>query len=237
MNCTEFEGVVVDIARGESMDAAARREGEAHAAGCGRCSRRLANERFVSGVVAAAAAEDAVLAAPPAVETALLAAFRERETAFQRGRHARLNWPMAGAIAAMLIVAAVLALRKPEGPRPVGVKSVEPSPTPAPVQVLAPVYREPRKPPVRKLRAAYRKPSPEPNAESATRDGEVMTDFIPVVYDPEPVEHGRMVRVRLPRSALAAFGLPLNEQHAEEAIQADVVLGEDGLARAVRFVK
>ena len=46
-----------------------------------------------------------------------------------------------------------------------------------------------------------------------------------------------MVRVRLPRSALAAFGLPMNEQRAEETIQADVVLGEDGLARAVRFVK
>ena len=66
---------------------------------------------------------------------------------------------------------------------------------------------------------------------------EVMTDFIPVVYDPTPIERGRLVRVRLPRAALGAFGLPVNEQHADEAITADVVLGEDGLARAVRFVK
>lgn len=72
---------------------------------------------------------------------------------------------------------------------------------------------------------------------TAERGREVVTEFIPLVYDPEPVEHGRMVRVRLPRSALAAFGLPINEPRAEETIQADVVLGEDGLARAVRFVK
>ena len=64
-----------------------------------------------------------------------------------------------------------------------------------------------------------------------------MTDFIPVVYDPTPIERGHLVRVRLPRSAIAAFGLPVNEQHADEPIKADVLVGDDGLARAVRFVK
>ena len=64
-----------------------------------------------------------------------------------------------------------------------------------------------------------------------------MTEFMPIVYDPQPIEHGEIVRIRLPRSALATFGIPVNEEHAEEAIRADVVLGEDGLARAVRFVK
>ena len=51
------------------------------------------------------------------------------------------------------------------------------------------------------------------------------------------IERGQIVRVRLPRSALTVFGLPVNEEHVEETIRADVVLGEDGLARAVRFVK
>jgi hypothetical protein len=105
-----------------------------------------------------------------------------------------------------------------------------------PTKIIAPVYREQRKPPVRTLRAAHRR-SPMTKPQTARKEREVVTDFIPVVYDPEPVEHGRMVRVRLPRSALSAFGLPMNEQRAEETILADVVLGEDGLARAVRFVK
>jgi len=64
-----------------------------------------------------------------------------------------------------------------------------------------------------------------------------MTDFLPVVYDLSPIEHGRLVRVQLPRSALAAFGLPFNEQLAERPIDADVLLGDDGLVQAVRFVK
>ena len=71
---------------------------------------------------------------------------------------------------------------------------------------------------------------------AASGNGEIVTDFIPVVYDPEPIERGSVVRVRLPRSALATFGFPVNEQRAEEPIKADVLLGEDGLARAVRFV-
>jgi hypothetical protein len=111
-----------------------------------------------------------------------------------------------------------------------------PAPATAPTKIIAPVYREMRKPPARTLRAAHRKPA-RPKSPPVGESREVVTEFIPVIYDPEPVEHGRMVRVRLPRSALAAFGLPMNEQRSEETIQADVVLGEDGLARAVRFVK
>src|SRR6266478_1227361 len=72
MNCTEFETVVAEIARGVLMEAASRRDGLAHATGCARCGRRLANEQALSGLLAAAAAEDAGRTAPPAVEEALL---------------------------------------------------------------------------------------------------------------------------------------------------------------------
>ncbi len=52
-----------------------------------------------------------------------------------------------------------------------------------------------------------------------------------------PEENGRVVRVKLPRSALAAFGLPMNVDRFGERIPADVLLGEDGSTRAVRFVQ
>ena len=45
-----------------------------------------------------------------------------------------------------------------------------------------------------------------------------------------------VVRMQLPRTVLVAFGLPMNPERAEEPINADVVLGPDGIARAVRFV-
>ncbi|MEZ5365264.1 MAG: hypothetical protein R2748_23780 [Bryobacterales bacterium] len=46
---------------------------------------------------------------------------------------------------------------------------------------------------------------------------------------------GRLVRVTLPPSAAAWFGLPVDPA-AHEGIEADVLLGDDGVAQAVRFV-
>jgi hypothetical protein len=46
---------------------------------------------------------------------------------------------------------------------------------------------------------------------------------------------GRLVRVTLPPSAPAWFGLPV-DPHAREGIEAEVFLGDDGVAQAVRLV-
>ena len=50
-------------------------------------------------------------------------------------------------------------------------------------------------------------------------------------------EGGQIVRVELPRSALASFGLPVNADRINERVKADVVIGNDGIARAIRFVR
>jgi hypothetical protein len=80
-----------------------------------------------------------------------------------------------------------------------------------------------------------RSPAPQPVSEQA----EFVTDFITVAgTDPaEPVDSPILVRVRLPRAALVKFGLPMNEERSSEFVKADVVLGNDGLARAIRFVQ
>jgi hypothetical protein len=69
-------------------------------------------------------------------------------------------------------------------------------------------------------------------------DGRVETQFLPFMTarPPFPSEQRQFVRIRLPRSALHAFGLPMNMERAAEPVQADVMLGEDGRALAVRFV-
>ena len=51
------------------------------------------------------------------------------------------------------------------------------------------------------------------------------------------MESATIVRVQLPMSSLRLMGLPVNEDRAAEAIQADMLLGQDGLARGVRFVE
>jgi anti-sigma factor RsiW len=69
--------------------------------------------------------------------------------------------------------------------------------------------------------------------------GEIATDFMPVSYGDNlnEIDNGRIVRVEMPRSALAQFGLPVNMERANERIKADVVIGDDGMARAIRFVR
>lgn len=68
---------------------------------------------------------------------------------------------------------------------------------------------------------------------------EVTTDFFPMVHEQasQPLESGQLIRVQMPRSTLASFGLPVNFDRANVPVKADVLLAEDGSARAIRFVR
>jgi hypothetical protein len=101
---------------------------------------------------------------------------------------------------------------------------------PRPPQVSTPVTEG-------RLQYAAR-PSRHGEAER-TADDRVETEFIPfMAAGPQfPSEQRQFVRVKLPRSALQVFGLPMNMERAREPVQADVMLGEDGRALAVRFVR
>jgi len=235
MNCSDFEKVVVEIARGEMADAA----GAAHAETCARCARRLANERMLSGLVATAVADDGERVAPPAVEEALIVAFRKREVASRPQRRALWARTAVAAIAAVVVLAAVVvSLRKPvERPSKAQARPPQESSARASAPAAVAVVGELRKLRSRTARGSRHNPVGPSKPQGIEANREHMTDFIPVFYDPEPIERGQIVRVRLPRTALTVFGLPVNEEQAEGTIRADVLLGEDGLARAVRFVK
>ncbi|HEY6403061.1 MAG TPA: hypothetical protein VI479_16705, partial [Blastocatellia bacterium] len=68
---------------------------------------------------------------------------------------------------------------------------------------------------------------------------EYATDFIPLSYGgvQKPMESGEIVRLEIPRSALIAFGLPVNVEQADAPVEAELLLGEDGMARAIRFLR
>ncbi len=71
------------------------------------------------------------------------------------------------------------------------------------------------------------------------RTDEIVTDFLPLTFtaDSTAPESGHLVRVTIPRSALLAMGLPMNAERAGELVRADVFIGDDGLARAIRFIQ
>jgi hypothetical protein len=84
-------------------------------------------------------------------------------------------------------------------------------------------------------------PAASPGVETAVGEGGapvVESDFIPLPNAAQigPNEEVNLVRVEVPRSAMIALGYSLKPEEASESVQADVMLGNDGLARAVRFL-
>ena len=68
---------------------------------------------------------------------------------------------------------------------------------------------------------------------------ESTTDFYPLFYSSVPAAQTHLVRLELPRESLARFGLMSADviDRTTGTVLADVLVGDDGLARAVRFVQ
>jgi hypothetical protein len=173
------------------------------------------------------------LEAPGSVKTNVIAAFGEAEP---RRRASWYGWA-AVAAAAVVVLAAILWWPQKRNPERATVVLPKPEAT-APTAVTAP----PPAPqaPVLAVKSQRRKPAraPKPVPVRAPRR-ELATDFFAFPYAPpiDVAEEAQIVRVRLPRSAMRSVGLPVNEDRWFESVPADVLLGQDGVARAVRFVK
>ena len=75
-------------------------------------------------------------------------------------------------------------------------------------------------------------------ADGAVVTRELVTEFFPLRYSNVPARGGYVVRMQVPRTALASFGATAPAGISNDPnILADVVVGDDGLARAVRFVQ
>lgn len=77
---------------------------------------------------------------------------------------------------------------------------------------------------------------PESAVEDQDLGNQIATEFIPLMEGETSLDRMQVVRVRLPRSALLQLGLPMNETREEESILADVLVSEDGLPYAIRFI-
>jgi hypothetical protein len=259
MNCREFEDIVNSVVRVEPglklIDAASRASGMAHAEICERCASRMADERALSAGLKALAASDGEKAAPAGVEAALLRALRTKASN-PPSRYILIRsklWPRwALAAAAAILIASVFVVyravrndrqkddraitKETRAPQPVvkgeervvkQVVKTEPS--------LESHATRPRPGSRRRLN----KPFIIDNMTTYAEDGEYSTDFFPLGYggDQNPMERGEVIRVQMPRSALIAFGLPVNVERADTPVKADLLVGEDGMARAIRFLR
>ncbi len=75
-----------------------------------------------------------------------------------------------------------------------------------------------------------------PTAQLAAARPQVATPFYPVFGAAQHAARN-VVRVRVPRTTLAVFGLPYNPRRAGDPIIADLVVDNGGMVTAVRFVQ
>ena len=64
---------------------------------------------------------------------------------------------------------------------------------------------------------------------------ELATDFFPLLDTPPPFERGELLRVVVPAATMLQVGLPVSQEHWADPVRADILVGEEGLARAIRF--
>jgi hypothetical protein len=265
MNCQIFETVVNDLAREQIMEAKTREEALAHSGACEACALRLSLERRLTFGLRALAAEMKSESASPRVEEELLKAFRSQTSSVPgMPLSSRRRWAVAAA--AVVLVGFGMAGIKwwLSGPSQIAIESNNngaataqaipvaighPTSGPTPKQTPG-VYRPRRKPSVRsseKRSSGGNEPSVAKRGAGETNttaggnseESDVTTQFLPLSYA-SPVslqDGGQLVRVELPRSAMARFGLPVNMERYDERVKADVLLSADGLARAIRFVQ
>ena len=249
MNCQRFENIVSELARGQMMAAKQRGEALAHSDACEHCAARLRDEEMLTRGLQSLAAQMDHLAAPDQLEAQLLEAFRTHPGAAAT-RHFRSRYWLAAVAAVLLIAMSLVALRWRSNPVDVPRQAVVvPSSPKTPEE--KPLREEPRrdveyqaandtprqritKPP------RHRQVRSSENTQTASLGGnEIATDFIPLRYmnAANLQDGGQIVRVELPRSTLANFGLPVNMDRYNEKVKADVLYGVDGLAHAIRFVQ
>jgi hypothetical protein len=209
MQCMEFEEIVHDLDRPGTHGVALRERALAHAESCARCAQLLTETESLDQALHAIATAEVEQEAPAWVESALLREFRGVKAGAARssvGRHVAAL----GIAAAVLLVAGISLFRFQPGAK-------------------APVAG----------------PNDQPNISSAATAGqkaqsgaENASDFIALPYadDPDGVEGGAVVRVRLSGTALASLGMPVSLTGSPAAVWADLLVSDDGTPQAIRLL-
>ncbi|HKO98509.1 MAG TPA: hypothetical protein VJU86_16040 [Pyrinomonadaceae bacterium] len=251
MNCQSFEATVIDIVRRQPIAADVLEQSLAHADECSNCARQLEEQRMLSSELRGLSEQMKLVHAPERIENEFLVALRRKKFQPQRGTSGSRKWVGVAAIAAVLLVVfGVVALRSKQMPvahKPAQVNNPTPESNAGVVPEVAvnvtPTFPFTKKRVVRKptprIRRATKVEVSSLMALNAPPVPEITTQFMPLgdVSLANLQDGAQVVRVEMPRYAMARFGLPVNMDRYDETVKADIWLGIDGLARAIRFVQ
>jgi len=245
MTCLECRDLTLEVARRRAAPLVERAV-LAHAAGCDACRSRLAREQALTAALAQVARDTGATTASTEVEHRLMAAFAAQAVPAQGMSR---SFPTVVSrwvpVAAALLLAAGIATwwgtragRVVSPASPLAAVSPVAIPTPqrpAPRQAMAePAVHgtaplgERGKPHVTR-RPATAVPLPRPPVEAV--------GFVPIpsAAGLPAFESGEIVRLGIPVTALPGYGIDI-PAGAQAAVEADLLIGQDGQARAIRLV-
>lgn len=214
MTCSERVKELLECTRGGTEPG---RDLRSHLAGCSPCAERWEAERRLTDQFRTMRLRAAALMALDTERDGLMREFARLDLAGRRRRRAVRSWGLALGAAAALLVAVFVGhiagtRMRPAPPREIRTNGV---------RNAQPVFYE----------AGVLESSSDASALSSD-------DFVAVPYTP-PLAQGELVRVvhaDLYPEALASMGFDIDPASASD-VPADVVVGEDGIPRAVRITE
>jgi hypothetical protein len=218
MNCEEFALVGLDSRRDDSLHDDSRRRAAQHARVCGKCASLKMSWEAAQAELSALT-EGTRMSMPPArVENRLLQQFRLRHQPRLERRKIRVaTWALAAAAVLVCTLSVWSWQNWRNGQR-----------TPLTTSQNATVNSNNGAASLLADDVA----DDSSNFLVASNEG----DFTQLPgASAQEVDDSAIVRVGMPRASLAALGLPVNEERADEWIQVDLLVASDGSPQAVRL--
>jgi hypothetical protein len=243
MTCAGYRTAILDLARGVAMPSSFAAAAHAHVEACGSCRARLQRERELSAGLHALARSTRNQGASSVIERELVARFeaftagksvtlppRTTTALARRARVSRAVWTLPVAAALALGVWLFGASSKSEVPAPPASPRVS---GPEPLAIAA----APDARVVEAMVPARRGSAPQESSRHLSAPVRTL-EFAPVpgAQGLPAFESGHIVRVQLPLAALPSYGVEIVPGARRSPVAADLLVGQDGLARGIRLV-
>jgi hypothetical protein len=210
MTCEEFAMAGLDL-DSPAMDSPLRQAAREHMRNCPHCAALQENWQALRADLRLLGHETSEASTPSRIEMRLRNDFRTKHTTM-KARHSAVaaTWALA---AAAVLVAVVTLVHWRQGSKQTAGNEVA-----SPAQIAA--------------QAPQSTSQVDENVVASNDSGDFT--FLPGSM-PSPMDDPTVVRVGMQRAALGAFGLTVNEEHAGDWIQVDVLVGDDGQPEAIRL--
>lgn len=216
MTCEEFALACLEIS--SASDGALRDAVIEHARQCPHCAALQANLQALQNDLRDLAQDTKDAEAPPRVHMRVIQEFRATHKT-QRAR--QMAWMGAWGLAAAAALVAAVSWTTWRHERGLSI---------LPGQTAQIAKNESKKPEVTQSPASGMEIGDTLVASNSSGDFTLLPGSTPL-----PMEDATVVRVQMQRGALGALGFTVNEEHASDVIQVDLLVGDDGLPQAVRL--